>query len=643
MNGSGPPALLPPGRRPWTVWRVLRGVAKYGPAALLDALIVSCAFVLALLLRFDGDVPPDYSLRLVFVLVAVIPTYFGVSLLLGLYWRSWRYASVHDAMVLTEAVVIATALISVPNAILVPHPVPLSVPNVAGIFALLGMGVVRFRHRLLQDLLVTIANPPRSRLLIIGAGHGGQWLARELLYTPSHGYRPVCFVDDDPEKHGQRIHGLQVLGTRHDIPRLVQQYKVEVIAFAIPSLPVEARREILVHCESTLARVKIMPGLPDLLTDQASTELFRDVRLEDLLGRAPVVFTGRQGAPVANRPVLITGAAGSIGAELARQVAAGGAERLLLLDIDESRLFDLAQELEPICAGTGTRVEIVVADVTRPQRVNRVFGECRPAVVFHAAAYKHVPLMETHPIEAVLTNVVGTYNVCVAAEEVGCRQVVFISTDKAVEPASIMGATKRVGERIAEAFSEDSATMYCAVRFGNVLGSRGSVVPIFTRQIRRGGPVTITHHEMTRYFMTIPEAVNLIIEAASQAQGGEIFILDMGEPVSIAELARKMIHLHGLRPGDDIEILETGLRPGEKLHEALVTGAEALCATNHPRVLRVAAHEGTTGRRAEISHAVSLLQRFAEAERTDAMVANLFLIAGGERALVVVDSVETRR
>src|SRR5262245_24531074 len=196
MNASGPPALFPPGRRPWTVRRVLRGVAKYGPVALLDALIVTCAFVLALLLRFDGDVPPDYSLRLVFVLVAVIPTYFGVSLLLGLYWRSWRYASVHDAMVLAEAVVVATGLISVPNAILVPHPVPLSVPNVAGIFALLGMGVVRFRHRLLQDLLVTIANPPHSPLLIIGAGHGGQWLARELLYTPSHGYRPVCFVDD---------------------------------------------------------------------------------------------------------------------------------------------------------------------------------------------------------------------------------------------------------------------------------------------------------------------------------------------------------------------------------------------------------------------------------------------------------------
>jgi FlaA1/EpsC-like NDP-sugar epimerase len=358
--------------------------------------------------------------------------------------------------------------------------------------------------------------------------------------------------------------------------------------------------------------------------------LFRDARLEDLLGRPPVSFQHR--AEVRSslaESVLITGAAGSIGSELARQVAATGPGHLVLLDTNESGLFDLAAELQ---AGDARdmKVRVAVVDVTRLRRLEELFASYRPTIVFHAAAYKHVPLMEEHPREAVITNVIGTLTLCMAAEASRCERVVFISTDKAVAPASVMGATKRVGEHVIRAFSEDSRTIFCAVRFGNVLGSRGSVVPTFTRQIREGGPVTITHADATRFFMTLPEAASLIIEAARHAEGGEIFILDMGDRVSILDLARKMIRLHGLRPGEDIEIREVGLRPGEKLHETLTTTAEHLAPTSHPRVSRVEPNGDSDIGRNELLRAIEELRQLAEMGPADMLIPALFSLAEGQ-------------
>ncbi|MBI4492097.1 MAG: polysaccharide biosynthesis protein [Chloroflexi bacterium] len=613
-----------------TTRRTFRRVATWALFVLFDGLVVAGAYAIALQLRFDGPVPTAYTIRLREALPAVVATYVATSLLFRMYWRGWRYASMYDALALAQAAVLSTGLVFIVDAVVfsLVHPIPLSVVPVGGLFALLGMGVIRFRHRLLQEVVVALRRPPRSRLLIVGAGQRGQWLARELLCSPALGYRPVCFVDDDPEKQGQRIHGLPVAGTRHGIQRLVEQHKVEVIAFAIPSVSVEERREILARCEATSARIKIVPGLPDVLAGQSSTALFRDARLEDLLGRPPVAFARRASHGALSRSVLVTGAAGSIGSELARQVAAIGPQRLILLDTNETGLFDLAAELESPGAASQTRLEVVVADVTRPERIGRVFAQHRPAVVFHSAAYKHVPLMEVHPEEAAITNVLGTFNVCLAAEREGCERVVFISTDKAVAPASVMGATKRVGERLIEAFSAGSQTVFCAVRFGNVLGSRGSVVPIFARQIRQGGPITITDPETTRFFMTIPEAANLIIEAACQAEGGELFILDMGDPVGIVDLARKMIRLHGLRPGEDIEIREIGLRPGEKLHESLVGSTESLAPTKHPRVSRVLSRAAAPASREELVRGIEQLRWLAEMGPAEALVSTLFALAG---------------
>lgn len=616
--------------RPRWSARMLRRRGMDALVALLDGLIVATAFAVALELRFDGSIPALYAALFRTVIPAVVTIFVGTNLLLRMYWRGWRYASLRDALALAQAAAISTGLTFVADAALFPlyHPLPLSIVPVGGLLALIGMALPRFRHRLFQEVVVAFTRGPRSRVLIIGAGQAGQWLARELLATPALGYRPICFVDDDPEKQGQRIHGLPVAGTCHDIAALVQRFSVEVIVVAIPSLSAEARRDVLARCEATPARVKIMPGLPDLLTSVSDRAMFRDARLEDLLGRPPVVFAGPSESRALAGSVLITGAAGSIGSELARQIASRGPERLILLDIDESRLFDLAVELEAVAGGRKPSIEVAVADVTRGQRVSRLLARVRPTVVFHAAAYKHVPLMETHPEEAVLANVVGTFNVCQAAEQSGCERVVFISTDKAVAPANVMGATKRVGERIVESFSGGSKTVFCTVRFGNVLGSRGSVVPTFARQIREGGPLTITHPEMTRYFMTIPEAVNLIIEASYQAVGGEVFVLDMGDPVAILDLARKMIRLHGLRPGEDVEIQEIGTRPGEKLHEALASSSECLRPTSHPRVSRVVTSEGVPIGRMDAARTVEQLRLLAETGSTDVLVSVLYRLAG---------------
>jgi FlaA1/EpsC-like NDP-sugar epimerase len=625
--------------------KCVRRMVVYAAFLLFDSLVTGVAYSVALWLRFDGRVPQPYAERWPVLVAEVVPVYVGANLLLHMYWRGWRYAGLQDALALLRAVSLSTAFFFLIDTVLSPsdHTIPAGVVPIGGLLTLGGMALARFRHRLVQEISGTRGGATQSRTLVIGAGRAGQRLVRELLFTPALGYRPICLVDDEPEKQGQLIHGIRVAGKCQDIPELVQHLRIDVIVYAIPSLTADGQRRILEICELTSARVKIVPGLPELLTGLLGNTLMRDARLEDLLGRAPVVFASSARLSLGGS-VLITGAAGSIGSELARHVAASDVEQLILLDANESGLFDIAAELEAANAHADLDIQTAVADVTRAHRVQEIFNRYQPDTVFHAAAYKHVPLMQAHPAEAVITNVVGTRNVCLAAEQAGCHRLVFISTDKAVAPANVMGATKRVGERLIRTLRADGSLIACAVRFGNVLGSRGSVVPTFARQIRQGGPVTVTNMEATRFFMTIPEAASLIIEAAGHAQGGEIFILDMGERVRIADLARKMIRLHGLRPGEDIEIRQVGLRPGEKLHETLTTPAEHLAPTSHPRVSRVE-HDGSSGTgRTELLGAVEALHQLAETGPTDALLAALFCIAAGETpgVLATADAVELR-
>jgi FlaA1/EpsC-like NDP-sugar epimerase len=600
--------------------------------ALFDTLVIVAAYVAALRLRFDGWVPPSLADAYPGVLFAVVGVHLAVNQTFRMYWRGWRYAGFVDALLLAAAVGVSTTIVFIVSGIIMAdnRPIPRSVVPVAGTLVFMGMGLGRFRHRLSQQLQATFSTAPQRRMVIVGAGGVGQSLARELLASPALGYRPVGFIDDDPRKLAQWIHGLRVLGTRHDIKRVVKEQGIQTIAFALPSLAGVHRQELLSLCLDAGTQLKMVPGLAQLLRGQPTTDLLRDASLEDLLQRPRVTCAPRASRARDDQTILVTGAAGSIGAELASQLARAPHRRLILLDLDETRLFDLAAELERARGSQDGELEVIIGDVTRADYVDQVFAAYRPDVVFHAAAYKHVPLMERHPAEAIRTNVLGTHNVCAAAAAAGCERVVFISTDKAVAPSNVMGATKRVGERIIEAFSAGNGTIYCAVRFGNVLGSRGSLIPTVTRQIRLGGPVTITHPEMTRYFMTIPEAASLILEAAHQAQNGDIFILDMGEPISIVDLVYKMIRLHGLEPGDDIEIEWIGPRPGEKLHEALVYEGEALGATEHPSVQRVARAAATLTPRSEIEDAMAELRALLETGPTDELVAGLYRAAGAE-------------
>jgi FlaA1/EpsC-like NDP-sugar epimerase len=612
------------------VRRLLHRGATYALFALFDGVVVFAAYWVALWLRFNGWIPADFAEPFPSVILGVIALHLIVNQLFRMYWRGWRYAGLLDAMLLAASVGLSTAIVFVIVGIVLAEarPLPRTVIPVAGALVFLGMGVARFRHRLSQQLIAAFSTAPQRRLLIVGAGQVGQSLARELLASPTLGYRPVGFVDDDPRKLAQWIHGLRVLGTRHDIKRLVKEQGVQTIAFALPSLTGSHRQELLSLCLDTGTQLKVVPGLSELLRRQSTTDLLRDARLEDLLGRPRVAFPPRPQAVENSQTILITGAAGSIGSELASQLAMQPEHRLVLLDIDETRLFDLAAELEAVRGPGGGGVDVVIGDVTRAEYVERVVAEYQPAVVYHTAAYKHVPLMEKHPTEAIRTNVLGTYNVCVAADRAGCERVVFISTDKAVMPSNVMGATKRVGERIVESFAATSKTIYCAVRFGNVLGSRGSLIPIVTRQIQLGGPVTITHPEMTRYFMTIPEAASLILEAAHQATNGDIFILDMGEPINIADLVYKLIRLHGLEPDEDIPVQWIGPRPGERMHEALLCDGELLRDTEHPAVRRVGYPDDRRVDRAEIVWAIDALRGLLDGGTTHALLAALYRATG---------------
>lgn len=422
------------------------------------------------------------------------------------------------------------------------------------------------------------------RVLIVGAGNAGEQIVRAMLQEKRSHYFPVGFIDDDPAKQGMTIHGVRVLGRRQEIPQVVQQHAIEELLIAMPSVSSKVIRETVeLGRQAGLKSIKVLPGFHELVTGRVSLTDIREVQLEDLLGREPVrIDVCEIKAYLKDKVVLVTGAAGSIGSELCRQIAKFRPRLLIALDQDETGLFALDNALREKFSHLS--LSSVIADIQDKAKIEQVFGRYHPQVVFHAAAYKHVPLMEAHPDEAVKNNIFGTITVAEAAQQHGCEKFVLISTDKAVNPSSVMGATKRVAEMVLQSMNSQSSTKFISVRFGNVLGSRGSVIPIFQEQIKRGGPVTVTHEEMRRYFMVTSEAVLLVLQAGALGQGGEVFVLDMGDPVRIVDLAREMIRLSGYEPDRDIPIVFVGPRPGEKLFEELLTAEEGTVATKYDKI-----------------------------------------------------------
>jgi FlaA1/EpsC-like NDP-sugar epimerase len=571
------------------------------PQVALDAGLVALAYYLAYRLRFDGGIPPRYEDLFARTIAFVICGSVTIFALFGLYRHWMRYSSQREYLQIAQAAAVSVfALVGYvavvqPKLIFTPEgfaavTVPTGVLVLFGLLLLVFIGAVRYVTHLFYERPLTGFRPRRDArsVLIVGAGDGGRLLLREILRNPDLNLRPVGFVDDDERKQHARIdRGIEVLGTTEDLPRVLEDVEPDEVLIAVPSAPGTMRARVVRACRERGVPVRTMPTVFELLQNGGRLMgQVRDVRVEDVLGRAPVrMETELTGGYLTGRTVLVTGAGGSIGAELCRQIARVGPERLILLDHAEDNLFEIEREL--IEDRHQQNVEAVLADCKEGERMREVFAEHHPTVVFHAAAYKHVGLMETNPVEAVRNNALATRLMTQVAGEFATKVFVLVSTDKAVAPATVMGASKALAEWAVEAAdARYPDTAFTAVRFGNVLGSSGSVVPIFARQIRAGGPLTVTDPEMTRFFMTIPEAVQLVVRSGSLANGGEVFVLDMGEPVSIMELAKTMISFSGLEPGRDIAIEVVGRRPGEKLHEELFNPYEHCDATQAAKIMR---------------------------------------------------------
>lgn len=549
--------------------------------ALMDLAVVALAYLVALVLRFDGAVPPFYWNRFWMVLPGAALLYLLVNQLFGLYGQMWRYASILEARRVLLAGITSGVLLVASGELFRngTRPLPLSVLILGAILAPMGFGTIRFQSRLFAFRRRT-HDEGRARVLVVGAGEAGAMILRDIQRNRSLDLDPVAVVDDDPRKIGRALAGVPILGARPSIPSLATSLEVDQVLLAIPSAPAEVIREVADLCQRAQVTLKMVPSVREIVGGRVTAGDIRDLRLEDLLGRRQVETDLEAVRSILHgRRVLVTGGGGSIGSEIARQVASFGPSALCLVDHDETHLHDALADLDPACGA-----EAVLADIRNQDRVLGVFMRYRPEVVFHAAAHKHVPLLETHPEEALHTNVMGTANVADAAVATGVGRFVFISTDKAIRPASVMGASKWFSEQIVRSLDGGGCT-FCAVRFGNVLGSRGSVVPTFLRQIARGGPVTVTDPSMSRYFMTVQEAVQLVLQAGALSLGGEVFTLDMGEPKGILDLAEKVILLSGRVPKQDVQIAIVGQRPGEKLAEEVVESAEERIPSEHPSII----------------------------------------------------------
>lgn len=559
---------------------VVRRIAIWATEIAIFAVSAAAAF----LLRFDFSVPPHYLRYLPYALAIWLPVKIVVFRIAKLDRGLWRYVSAIDLIRISTANLIASGIGYILIRLLAPAGFPRSLYVLDFMVCLSGTGGFRLAARVTESVSsrARIAGGPEKRTLIYGAGDAGINLLREIHNNARLAYRVCGFIDDDPGKLGLRIGGVPVLGTGDKIAPLIARHRIAAVLIAIPSATGAEMTRILELCREAGVESKTVPGLGEMIEGRGLAGQIREVAVDDLLGRTPVHLEEDSIRSTLNgKVVLVTGAAGSIGFELCRQIARFHPSRIVGFEIAESALFEIDREMRQSFPQVPFHPEI--GSIQNPERLNEVFGQYRPQVICHAAAYKHVPLMETHVFEAVENNVFGTYNVAAAAAEHGAEAFLLISSDKAVRPTNVMGATKRIAESILLSLGK-SQTKFVAVRFGNVLGSNGSVIPIFKKQIADGGPITVTHPEMRRFFMTIPEACQLVLQALAIGEGGQICVLDMGQPVKIVDLARNLILLSGLRPEDDIRIEFTGMRPGEKLYEELSSLLEDTVPTQHDKI-----------------------------------------------------------
>jgi len=579
--------------------------------AILDVLLINLSALGALLLRFEFTLPEEYTENYLSMAMAVTIIMLVVYWLLGLYKSLWRYASVDELMSIVFANWFGGATVLFAFYV-TGTSMPRSFYILFIILSTIFSGFIRFTYRFLRHVrsIGTSEAGKKKRVLIAGAGEAGVMVAREMQTSHLMEYQPIGFADDDPQKQSLSINGIKVLGMVEDIPRIADREKPDEIIIAIPTMSAEEQKKILSVCKTTSCKLRILPGLYELIDGKLSVSKLRDVAVEDLLGRKPVkVDIDDMCDYITGKTVMVTGGAGSIGSELCRQIAKYNPARLVVAEINENATYELQRELEKDYPELELHMHI--ASVRDRSRMEWMFDEYRPHKVYHAAAHKHVPLMENDPVEAVKNNVFGTLNIVELSHQFGVKKFVMISTDKAVNPTSVMGATKRIAEKIIQAKNKESQTDFVAVRFGNVLGSNGSVIPIFKKQIANMGPVTVTHKDIIRYFMTIPEAVSLVLQAGAMAKGGEIFVLDMGDPVRIYDLARDIIRLSGYEPGKDIKIELTGLRPGEKLFEELLMDEEGIEKTDNKKIF-IGKANGITMKSLKLD--LDILRRVAENE-----------------------------
>jgi FlaA1/EpsC-like NDP-sugar epimerase len=550
---------------------------------ILDAILINVASFTALLIRFDfriGQIPTNYAEAV--LAYTIINTVVSIILftLFRLYNSLWKYAGIDELVNIIFACSISGVLQIIGMHFILTIHVPRSYYPLSTLFMMALISVSRFFYRYARRLAKRNPGSSASRIMIIGAGEAGSSIIREISVSGYVKGTVICAIDDNKDKTGRYIQGIKVLGDRTKIIEAAEKHEITDIFIAMPSVSRKDIREILEICKETGCALKILPGIYQLINEEVSVTRLRDVEIEDLLGREPVKID-MEGIMnyVKNKVIMVTGGGGSIGSELCRQIVKHSPKRLIIVDIYENNAYFIQQELKS--EYPELELIVLIASVRNSNRMNSIMEQYKPEIIYHAAAHKHVPLMEDSPNEAIKNNVGGTYKMAKAADTYGVQKFILISSDKAVNPTNIMGASKRICEMIIQAYNKRSKTEFVAVRFGNVLGSNGSVIPLFKEQILRGGPVTVTHPDIIRYFMTIPEAVSLVLQAGAYAKGGEIFVLDMGEPVKITELAKNLIRLSGYEPGRDISIEYTGLRPGEKLYEELLMDEEGLQDTQN--------------------------------------------------------------
>ena len=566
----------------------MKKIKKYRNVMLriIDIFVISISYYMAeIIISEPFKITTELNQTIFNTIILAIIIYSGMLHIYKTYKNITRYENGNDYLVYILACLVSYTVISVLKFILPIDIVSLRTNMIAALIIVTTI----IGYRVVLRLILTNGfqtkddeKMDRKNVLIIGAGEAARIVLGTLKTTMRDTYNVVGLIDDNTNKVNYAISGNKILGTRNDILRICEKNNVELILFTISNISNKDRKDILNICQKTGCKVRVLPGTADLIKNKNLMDNFRDIEIEDLLGREPIKLDNKNiGKLIKDKVVLVTGG-GSIGSELCRQIMQYNPEKLVIVDIYENNLYDIEQELK--ANYPENKIEAIVASVREKERLNEIFEEFRPYLVFHAAAHKHVPLMETSPLEAIKNNVFGTYNVVNCADEYDVKRFVLISTDKAVNPTNIMGATKRLCEMMIQAKNKVSKTEFVAVRFGNVLGSNGSVVPLFRKQIANGGPVTVTHKDITRFFMTIPEAVSLVLQAMSGAQGGEIFVLDMGEPVKIYDMAVNLIKLSGYEPNVDIQIKVTGLRPGEKLYEEILMEEEGLTQTQHDKI-----------------------------------------------------------